>query len=99
MPTPSPEPGTSLNSQLSTLNHQLTCRRVSPTSRGVPLRTGRLRVQILHAAPLLELRIADYRGSAECFGFIGDAAENAESQVSPTGNVECQPDKRTGPVC
>ena len=28
-----------------------TFRRVSPTSRGVPLRTGRLRVRILHAAP------------------------------------------------
>src|SRR5439155_8543505 len=29
--------------------------RVSPTSRGAPLRTGRLRVQILHAVPILQV--------------------------------------------
>ena len=43
-------------------------RRVSPISRGVPLRTGRLRVRVLHAAPIFVrcqrpfLRRASVRG-------------------------------------
>src|SRR5260370_1148496 len=31
--------------------------RVSPISRGVPLRTGRLRVRVLHAAPISKFQI------------------------------------------
>ena len=38
--------------QHSTINYQPVCRRVSPTTGDAPFRPGRLRVRILHAAPI-----------------------------------------------
>ena len=58
--------------QLSSINSPILSifsGRVSPTSRGAPLRTGRLRVQILHAAPIFPVQ----RGG--CFWNVNRTSE------------------------
>lgn len=45
------------------VNRKLTCR-VGPIGRGVPLRTGRLKVRILHMAPISKDEVRRARGGA-----------------------------------
>ena len=66
-------------------------RRVSPTSRGAPLRTGRLRVQILHAAPIdrpaQSAHVAQRRGSAF-------KTRRVSVQLRPWAPTACSPMQR-----
>ena len=92
--------------------------RVSPTTRGTPLRTERLGVEIPHAAPFRPLVVQCRDGALKTRTVSVQFRPWAPTACSPISRgvplkpgrlqvrilprgpiLECQPGKRTGPVC